>query len=569
MTQGENDAATVSPFWIKLAIQGGVALAILGTLSFGGFRYYRHWQPARLARQAHDFIAKGDTANASIALRRALEINPLSEEAAREMVVLMEKLQRPEALGWRERVAGIHPGASDDALAWAATAIRQGESVPARRALDSVEENSRQTAPYHALAGVTAIAEGRVGEARKHFSEALKLDPTNDLHRYNFAVLQLQSPDVATRGAGRQTLSELAKSGRLQLNARRTLIKELMLEKSWEEARRLSAEQLAAPGAEFADRIAHLDLLSQAQSPALAAFLAETQQATRAGKPEQIAALATWMRFGGSAADALKWIASLDPKTAAHQRIGAARAECLIVTGDWPGLLTLVEPGQWADLEYTRLAYFSRALRELNDAGQSRVRWEAAIAAAKSRDQSSQLALLAARWGWEFELRDTLWASTRQPAPGWALQMLHRYYLGAGNTDGLLRVAARFAEIDPQSATAHNNVAMLSLLLRRDLPTATVTARELHAKEPANPVFASTHAYALHLADRSAEGLKVLQALRPEKLREPSIALYHSILLVATGAKADAQPFLDLAKAAPLLPEEKSLLAEAQKSSAL
>jgi hypothetical protein len=51
--------------------------------------------------------------------------------------------------------------------------------------------------------------------------------------------------------------------------------------------------------------------------------------------------------------------------------------------------------------------------------------------------------------------------------------------------------------------------------------------------------------------------------LRPDQLRDPTIAAYYGIFLAASGAHAEAAGFLELAKKATLLPEEKQLVASA------
>jgi predicted Zn-dependent protease len=108
-------------------------------------------------------------------------------------------------------------------------------------------------------------------------------------------------------------------------------------------------------------------------------------------------------------------------------------------------------------------------------------------------------------------------------------------------------------------AGARNNTAALSLLLGQDAASALETARKLHEQAPTNADYATTYALALHQVGRSAEGVGVLRKLPPATLREPSVAGYYSVLLRATGA-AEADEYVQLARNAQLLPEEKSLI---------
>jgi hypothetical protein len=55
-----------------------------------------------------------------------------------------------------------------------------------------------------------------------------------------------------------------------------------------------------------------------------------------------------------------------------------------------------------------------------------------------------------------------------------------------------------------------------------------------------------------------------MQTLKPEQLREPSVARYHGILLVAAERGEEAGEYLALGEKGFLLPEEKALLDEAK-----
>jgi tetratricopeptide (TPR) repeat protein len=551
-------------FWKKFWIRTGITLALVAALIVAGTMLYRRWEPGRLAGKARGYLEKGDFQSAILTARRALQINPAHQEASQVMADVTAKLQVPDAVDWRQRIAELKPDSTEAVFAWAQTALQLRRPADAEKALASVPEAQRGTARYHALAGVAALGAGRPGKAGPHFAEAVRLDPENELHHYNLAVFQIQAPDAETRKKGAETLDRLSRGGRVELLAKRTAIQQFIREKADAEALRVSSELQRLPGAEFPDWITHLDLLGRLQRPEFADFLREVQEKARGEKPENAGALINWMRINGRNDDALRWADSLDPKLAAHGRVGLARAECLIAKKDWSGMQAFLEKGEWIGMEPIRLGYLARAQREQSDHSGAGSRWAAALAAAsRQREHLTQLALMASRWDWHAELRETLWAAAGLPAPQWALQMLHRLYLADGDTAALLRVAQRSAEVDAANDAAQNNIALLSLLLRRDTEQAMETARQLHAKAPGNAGFATTWALALHLAGRSAEGLQVLRALPPEKLREPSAAAYFGLLLAANGAKGEAAEFLALAQKAPLLPEEKALLATA------
>ncbi len=335
MPQGQTaplpDELPRNRFWLKAA---GV-LVLLAVLAVAGSWAYRRWEPARLAGQARALLGKGDIPGALLTARRALQINPTSEPASRVMAEVTEKIQVPSMLDWRQRVAELNPGSSEDTLAWASTALRLRQPSVATQALAGIPEAERDTARFHATAGLAAVTSGHAPNAMSHFARAAQLEPENEMHRYNLASLQLQAPDAATRAAGAATLEQLARGGTVELFARRATIARLTSGNALEEALRMSSELQRLPTAEFNDRMVHLDLLQRLARPELAAFLAETQEKTRAEKPENVGALVNWMRISGRNDEARRWVETLDPKLAVQGRVGIARAERAILARRW------------------------------------------------------------------------------------------------------------------------------------------------------------------------------------------------------------------------------------------
>ena len=560
MAQVPIDDITPNRWWLKPLL----ALLALVALGFAGLKVYRRLEPDRLAQRARTYMEQGDYMNATLTLRRAIEINPTNRAAIRLMAEMAERLQSPAALEWRRVLAELNPGSAPDALAWANSALQLGRSPTAKLALEGVSEKERGTAAYHAAAGGLAISEGRWQDAEKEYSEAVRFAPQDDLHRYNFATIQLQSPDAATRASALKTLEELTKSDRVQLYARRALATRLLGEEKWEEALALSTEMQQSPAATLNDRLMHLDLLQRLQKPELEEALATMQKKSLAN-PVEVAAMINWMRLHGRAKEIAPWVAALDAKLAAEPPVLAARAGALLAAKDWGALEPLVEKGDWRGDDYRRLAFYSRVLRETGNRESAKIQWDKAISAAGTQGSATQLAYLASTWGWQAEMQAVLWAAAVSTTPDWALRMLHGIYQGEGDTAGMLRVARRFVEAHPQDRGARNNVAMLSLLLDRDTEKAQSLAAELYKEAPDDPTIVSTFAFALHSQGKSAEGRAILEKLKPEQLRTPGLAAYYAILLASSGASAEARPYFELALKGPLLPEEKKLLAAAEK----
>jgi tetratricopeptide (TPR) repeat protein len=224
MAQAEDDRLPK----YRWLIRTGVILGLLLVLAISAFFLYRRHEPDRLADRAREYFDKGDYRQAVLTARRALQINPSNQSASRLMVEITEALQVPDALDWRRRLAELNPGSSPEALAFAGSALRMGNTAAASQALSSVPESQQNTGSYHASAGMVAMGNGRFEDAGKHFAEALKLEPENELHRYNLATFQIQSRDHEQRKTGLATLAKLAEGGRVQVFARRAMIKRLI-----------------------------------------------------------------------------------------------------------------------------------------------------------------------------------------------------------------------------------------------------------------------------------------------------------------------------------------------------
>ena len=560
MAQADLDELPRRRWWLKPLI----ALAVLAFLAAVGTYAYRRFEPARLAAKGREYFATGDYRNAVLCAQRALQINPLSEPGARLMIEITESLNSPAALDWRKQVAELNPDSTADALAWAGTALRLARPGVAQQALAGVSTSGQKDASFHEKSGLAALQGGDTAQALQHFETAVKLDPENDLHRYNLATLQIQSKDPAQRQAAADTLGKLAESGALRVYALRSLVTRLARDGQVVQAVERSRELLQEKNATFRDRLMFLELLDLAKAEAEFAKALEQTQEIAAADPGTTTNLIHWLRLHDRAEAGARWSAQLPPELLAHGNVATARVECLAKLGNWEEVKTTTTGGQWKSDEFFQHAWEARARRELADATLSETAWQQAVAQAiRRREDVQRLAALASSWGWTDEMREALWAAADLPAPQWALQTLHRSYLGSGETEGMLRVAKRTLQLDPASAPARNNLAMLSLLRGVDLAEALSSARALQEKAPQNVAYVSTYALALHLHGRSQEALTTLRTLPAAALQTPEVAAYHTLFLVANGARAEAMPHLELAQRASLLPEEKALLGAA------
>jgi len=150
--------------------------------------------------------------------------------------------------------------------------------------------------------------------------------------------------------------------------------------------------------------------------------------------------------------------------------------------------------------------------------------WRQATESAREDPSSRfQLGVLVLSWGWKVEASELLWR-VAETAPQWrsqALWILWQMSRADRNAAGLLRVASNQHEDEPDDIRYKNNYAFYLLLLNLEIERAGQLAEECWRQEPLQPNVASTYALALYRANRSQEGVQVLEKLSDKDLHQP------------------------------------------------
>jgi predicted Zn-dependent protease len=559
----------VRRFFSKKQNVAALVAAVLVTVA--GYRYgtpyYRHYVEANYARQAEQFMLRGDFARAYLRVRQVMDINPDNVAACRVNAELADWANSPFALYWRQRTVLLAP-TSTNRLALASTALKT-EAFPyptAAKALDEIEAAFRRTANYQMVAGALAIKLGRLNDAEQHYDEAYKLQPDNPVTRMSLAVVQLQSKDPKVVTDSRITLQLLNTDGKLGILPLRSLVAESAAAGDFDRAERLSSQVLANAQASFGDRMLHLTILHTAGRTNFQSFLKETQQKALE-HPAYVGELAAWLNQHGYASQALTWLQELPRQVSIQGLIPLAQADSYVSLGKWKELETYLLAEHWVGQDHIRIAMLTFAIKNQLGSQGSALAWDRAVRlAADAPTALNMLAQMAWSWGWVAEAEQVLWhAAAKFPKQPWPLSSLQNVYIARRDTAGLRRVYRALLEQDPKDILARNNFTMLSLLSGKDLTTANKDAAELYGSEPRNPVFVSTYAFSLYLQGKPKEGIEVLQALKPEELSNPAVAVYYGVLLAATGEAQAAKGYLDKSAKAFLLPEELALVSAARK----
>ncbi len=542
-----------------------LALVIVASLAFGGYRGYGAWRKHHLARQAQDFLAQKDYSSAVLVARRLLQLDSQNIAACRVMAETAELAGRREAVSWRDQIARLEPLNAENQIALAGTALKFGEISTARGALERVAEPSRANTKYHQLAGVLAVSEKNTSAAETEFATALRLDPQNEQLILNLASVQLTSADMATREKARAELVRLATAGSLQLDSLRALTADALANNARITAEKWASQLRSEKGAVFSDLLLYLEATYKSDTTG---NTLRDAQVIAAKTPATAATLITWLNRHDLARNALEWGLALPAEIRGTQPVPLAIAECYSFLQDWQGLRGWVEAKNWGSEEFLRLAVECHALRHLTPPDRSSMEsqtvWAAAMKAAGSRPKNlAAIAQLAEGWDYAEEAADAWWvvANGNENAKE-ALSALQRLYKTKSNSHGLLRVAKRALELNPADLVAANNCASLGLLLSGD-SAARRLATKLHRENPNNAAFNTTYAFALFTEGRTTEALRAMETLKDAQLRYPAVAAYYFIMLVENGNMERAHLFLSAANKAQLLTEEQQLLTAA------
>jgi len=542
---------------------------LLGLLAVGaylGLPVYREWKQKRFQTQARQFMAKEDYRNAALSARQALNMNPASIEAARIMAQVTEKFHSPLALAWWQKVLNLEPNSVTNRLDLARCALLLGNYLRADQALREIVPAEQNSATYHQLAAMVAMAENNIAKADWHFGRAAELDPQNKSFQFNRAIIHLQAKNKGLVATAMATLETLTADPGFRKDALRHLAMAAVKNNEFSQAEEFARQLQSAAGATFEDRILQLSILQTIASPDFAARL-EQLKTESAKTPEQANTLASWMIAHSMAAAAGEWLATLPDSLQTQPPVRMARADALVARSDWKGLDALLADQSGGELDFIRHAQLALSAFHQKQNMAAQASWQNATRLAGDRLKSlTLLARLATAWGWDKEREDVLWFITqRYPAERWALQSLNQLYLTAGNTRGLQKVFTTLLDYNSTDVIAKNNLASVTLLLNPQSTRAYELARAGYEKYPKNPAFTATYAYSLHQQGQTTMGIKALAALPEVQLEIPGIAVYYGVLLASAGETNKAKKYLDIAAAAPLLPEERELVQVARR----
>jgi Flp pilus assembly protein TadD len=546
-------------------ITGIVAVLLAG---YAGYRGYRLGKNHHLMSLAHQFLAKSDVRNAVLCAEQVLRSDPRNHDAVQMMAELAEASRSPSAFLWLSRLVELDPGSLDNRIALSRVAILQHDYRTATNTLEGVSREDKNTARYHLAVGTVAGAIGDVGQAETHFQEAVRLEPLNELARLDLALAQFRGTNAMEVSQARNALQSLrygSTNSAMRCLAMRELIADAMHNKGYADATSLAQQLLQEPKSDFQDRLLQLEVLHASHNSGFQGAL-NTLQRESGTNEAKASELAEWQMQKTSPGDALAWIKTVPAAIRTNMPVELVEAGCRCYVNDWSGLQAQMEAENWAEMEFMRHAFLSRALREQRLGDSSKAEWELANRMAGSQKEKFVMLLqLVEQWSWQSESEDILWTIERKfPGETWAVSSLGRVLFHGGRTRAILQLYEDELKRSPGNLEAKNNVAFCALLLDAQELKPNDLAREVYLASPNNPSYISTYAFSLYLQGKNQEAFKVIQQIPPANLQDPQIAGYYGILLKATGNREKARVYLNWTSRAHLLPEERALFAQAE-----
>src|SRR5262249_31071629 len=168
---------------------------------------YRHHKEERFIKQAKKYMAESDFRNAALAARQAFALNPGNVDACGILAELSELAQSAQLLDWRRRLADLAPTVENRLLLARAALRCQPPPYPLAAPIPSeIDGSGQDIAAFHVVSAELALKLNEPTKAADEFAEASRLEPTNEMHRLNLAVLRLQSSNLAASSSARAIL---------------------------------------------------------------------------------------------------------------------------------------------------------------------------------------------------------------------------------------------------------------------------------------------------------------------------------------------------------------------------
>ena len=554
------------PFVAALAFVVLIAGAVAGWPRLKN-RYVRWDAKSRIAR-AEQALSEKDYNRAVLSLRAVLAADPANVDAIRMVARVLDAAGSPEAIQWWSRLDSLQPGNADTILAWAAAAMKTGDTPTAERVLGMLAPARRETAAFHVVSAKIAQSKKETEDAANHWAEAVRIAPDEPGHRLALGAIRLRSQDSKQRDEAIAMLTGLVEKTPPNLHAIRILLDYALRLEDWKRADALSKMLVADSTATISDKLHRLTALRKMGTQEAPGYLLDLRTAGLSN-PSELYLLFMWMNQNNLAMMVSEWSRTLERDIIGVVPVCVAVADAYARSSDWQRLREFLNEGAWGEQDYLRRAFLARALERLGEPEAGATEWKDGISATRSRadahERLEKMVRLAIGWGWEQRAQEVMWSLAGSPAcPRWILDRLWLVAIEKRDAAQLQKLAGVLAQVDSKSVAFRNDSAFYSLLVRSDKGNPHGEAEKLFAENPGDASIALTRALSLFQQGDAAAAAALTGSMPANELKKPRIALYHAIFLTAAGKGANAAEFLVSAQGWKMYPEEKALLDRAK-----
>ncbi|MGI8957317.1 MAG: hypothetical protein ACR2II_10445 [Chthoniobacterales bacterium] len=569
----------------------------IGIFAVGGWyearpasRAIKAWHSRRLAREASALIEKGEWKAADEKARDAYLLGPTEPETWRAIGRLLSRAgQKAAALEWWRKLEGAHKITIDDRREYAGSALAVDELATAATQIDALLAQPGGPTPQDKLfAGNLAVRRGESASALAYAERALGDSRARPNEVLSAAILALSvtAPDSASYASAWKRIEGLARNSAnvMSLSALTFLSQQQAPTASsgGENSAAFSLAQTAtAPpvtslsAAEVADRLErHPKARSYHQL--LAMKLRAREQPSRADEllnqaiarfrnsdDETLTALNTWL-YTQKRYQTMVDIMPL--QRALHGReLYLQYLDALGALGRFQEVRDLLSSERFRLDPVFQHMYLATAREQLKEVAGTANEWQRALEAAADANQCMALANYAERAG-ASAIADSAYTQAISFAPNLRAPYESRARLARarGETAKAKEILTQICRLSPEDDLARNDRTYLSLLLGASGADAERAVREaelLVKREPMNWQARATLSLAQLRLGHPAAALKAFSGIKAAEDSPVGPLAIRAVALDANGWKEAAKGDARTLAAAPLLPEERALIA--------
>ena len=543
------------------------ALAVLLPAGYWGARRVvwpkvKAMRAERMNKEAREFLARGDNANALITARKILGTANTNVEAWRIATAAARNRETAEVVGYQSNLARLEPTKANY-LELIRLALRYNTLNFADEGIKAIGAKASDDPEFHSLAAQFYQRIGRPVAAKYALIALTQLQPSNKEAQLELAELEMaEESDRTKQVALRARVRALAEDPVLRVRALTLLLRDSIKARLPAETGELIARLQAAPDLSVEDRLLLIEGSSLVAGPSLPVL--EKLQAEVAKSPADVLRVMQFLYRTNAHEKSVAWFATLPDDVKKDEGVRRAAAESMLALGQWAELEAHLKSMVWPSAEYLRHAFLAYTYRARSRTVDFNEAWNAAVVAvgsgASDRQKILNLMRRTEEWKWNDERYDLVWKIfglfPNQPE---VQQALISWEKAHGRTSNLNNIFARIVAVDPEAKLSRNNLAYTSLLLDSNTTRANLDIAELIGALPDNPFIITTYAFSLFKQGKTAEALAKLETLSASQLSEPNRMLLRAVFLAHLGQSERAIQMLKGVDLTKMLPEERKL----------